>query len=135
VLLGWPDLLLAQGVGARSQLEALMETPEEAASLPLTTAQEQARQLATVLVETQSSAATTARRTPLGVVPDRAVRLGTRVVQPLFTLWDLEVWLVGGEQTIASPVADDGETVEEDAQRPLFIPASKAAVAVEMLVK
>lgn len=135
VLLGLPDFLLAQGSGARSQLEALMATPEETTSLPLTTAQEQARQLATVLVETQGSAATTARRTPLGVVTDQAIQPGTRVILPLFTLGDIEVRLVSGEQTLASPVADDGETVEEDAQRPSFIPASKAALAVEMLVK
>jgi hypothetical protein len=135
VLLGWPGLLLAQDVSARSQLEALMETPEEAVSLPLTTAQEQARQLATVLVDPQGSTAATPRRTPLGVVTDQAIQPGARVVLPLFPLWDIEVRLVSGEQTLASPVADDGETVEEDAQRPLFIPASKGAFAVEMLVK
>jgi hypothetical protein len=135
VLFGLPGLLLAQERGARSQLEALMETPEEAASLPLTTAQEQARQLATVLVATQGSAATTARRTPLGVVTDQALQPGTRVILPLFDLGDIEVRLVSGEQTMASPVADDGETEAEDARRPLFIPASKSAFAVEMLVK
>jgi hypothetical protein len=135
VLFGWPGLLLAQDVGARSQLEALMETPEEAASLPLTTAQEQARQLATGLVETPGSATPAARHTPLAVVIDQAMQPGTRVILPLLILWGLEVRLVSGEQTLASPVEDDGETVEEDARRPLFIPASKTAVAVEMLVK
>jgi hypothetical protein len=134
-ILGLPGRLLAQASSARSQLEALMETPEEAASLPLTTAQEQARQLATVLVETQGAAATAAKRTPLGVVIDQAVQPGTRVILPLFTLWGLEVRLVSGEQTLASPVEDDGETVAEDARRPLFIPASKTAFAVDMLVK
>jgi hypothetical protein len=104
-------------------------------SLPLTAAQEQARQLATALEGTQEVAPATVKRTPLEIVFDRAVRLGTRVVLPVFTAWGIEGRVVSGEQTLASPVEDDGATEEEDARRPLFVPASKTSLAFEVLVK
>jgi hypothetical protein len=134
LLAGWSGSLLAQAPGAGSQVEALIETPDAAESLPLTTAQEQARQLATALAGTPDAASTAKRRALLGVVTEQPIRLGTRVILPLVTGPGIEGRLVSGEQTFASPV-EEGVTVAEDAQRPLFLPAAKAAVAVELLVE
>jgi hypothetical protein len=128
-------LLLAQERGRRSQVEALADISEETESLPLTTAQEQARQLATVLVETRRTPPAAGKRTPLGVVFDQPVQLGNRVIVPIFSVQSVEGRIVSGEQTFASPVEDAGATVTEDAWRPLFLPASKAAIAVEILVE
>jgi hypothetical protein len=128
-------LLLAQERSRRSQVEALAAISEETESLPLTTAQEQARQLATVLVETPGATPATGKRTPLGVVFDQPVQPGTRVIVPIFAVQGVEGRIVSGEQTFASPVEEDGATVTEDARRPLFLPASKTAIAVEILVE
>jgi hypothetical protein len=130
-----PSLLLAQMTGSRAQAKALAVTSEEKESLPLTTAQKQAQQLATGLAETQGVAPTVARRTPLEVVFDRAARLGTRLVLPLFTAWGIEGRIVSGEQTLASPVEGEGATVVEDARRPLFVPASTTSLAFEVVAK
>lgn len=135
LLLCLPSLLLAQAAGNRSQIEALIATADEAESLPLTTAQGQARQLATVLLETQSTSSTTAKRTPLGIITEQAVYPGMRVILPLFTWQSVEARLVSGEQTFASPVDGAGATETADARRPLFIPASNAAIALEVLAK
>ena len=130
-----PTLLLAQERSSRSQVEALAEIAEETESLPLTTAQEQARQLARVLVETSGGAPAAGKRTPLGVLLDRPVQPGTRVIVPIFAMQGVEGRIVSSEQTFASPVEDEGATVREDARRPLFIPASTTAIAVEVLVE
>ena len=133
-LAGWPGPLLAQRSGAGSQVEALIETSDAGESLPLPTAQEQARQLATVLVGAPDAAPASERRTPLGVVAEQPLRPGTRVILPIYTGPGIEGRVVSGEQTFASPV-EEGTTVAEDAQRPLFLPASKAALAFELLVE
>jgi hypothetical protein len=135
-LVALPGPLLAQRRDAGSRVEALVETSDTAESLPLTTAQEQARQLATVLVEQRQTAPASERRTPLGVITDQSMRPGTRVILPVFTGPGVEGRLVSGEQTFASPV-EDGEdaVVVEDAQRPLFLPAAKAALGFELLVE
>jgi hypothetical protein len=130
-----PGLLLAQTTGSNAPGQAVAATAEEMESLPLTTAQEQARQLATALGKTQGVAPATAKRTPLEVVFDRAVRLGTRAVLPVFTAWGMEGRIVSGEQTLASPVEDGGTTEEEDARRTLFVPASTTSLAFEVLVE
>jgi hypothetical protein len=130
-----PTVLLAQERSSRSQVEALADLSEETEALPLTTAQEQARQLATVLVETPGSRRAAGKRTPLGVVLDQPVQPGTRVIVPIFAVPGVEGHIVSSEQTFASPVEDEGATVREDARRPLFIPASKTAIAVEVLVE
>jgi hypothetical protein len=135
-LAGWPALLLAQTAGTDSQVEALVETPDTAESLPLTTAQEQARQLATVLVGGKSHTAPAAeRRTLLGVITAQPLRPGTRVILPIFTGQGVEGRLVSGEQTFTSPVEEEGTTVQEDARRPLFLPAAKTALSFELLVE
>jgi hypothetical protein len=121
--------------GAGSPVEALVETSDTAESLPLTTAQEQARQLATVLVGRSATAPASGRRTPLGVITDQPLRPGTRVILPIFTGQGIEGRLVSGEQTFTSPVEDDGATVEEDARRPLFLPAAKSTLSFELLVE
>jgi len=130
-----PILLLAQERSSRAQVEALAEISEETESLPLTTAQEQARQLATVLIERREATPAAGKRTPLGVVFDQPVQLGRRVVVPIFAVQSVQGRIVSGEQTFASPVEDEGATVKEDARRPLFLPASTAAIAVEVLVE
>lgn len=134
-LLHLPAPLLAQRTGGSSQIEALVESSDDAPSLPLTTAQEQAKQLATVLIATQEAAPSAKRSSLLGVVTDQAMRPGTRVVLPLFTAQGIEGRLVSAEQTFASPVEDDGVTVTVDARRPLFLPASNTALAFEILVE
>jgi hypothetical protein len=134
-LAGLPDPLLAQVPGAGSRVEALVETSDTAESLPLTTAQEQARQLATVLAERPRTAHASERRTLFGVITDQAMRPGTRVILPIFTGPGIEGRLVSGELTFISPVAEEGTTVAEDARRPLFLPAAKAALAFELLVE
>jgi hypothetical protein len=134
-LCGSSTLLLAQERGRRSQVEALTDISEEAESLPLTTAQEHARQLATVLVESPGATPATAKRMSLGVVLDQPVQPGRRVIVPIFAVQGVEGRIVSGEQTFASPVEDEGGTVREDARRPLFIPASTTAIAVEVLVE
>jgi hypothetical protein len=119
-----------------SQVEALTETSDTAESLPLTTAQEQARQLATVLVGGQPRAAPTAeRRTLFGVITDQPLRPGTRVILPIFTGQGIEGRLVSGEQTFTSPVEEEGTTAQEDARRPLFLPAAKSTLSFELLVE
>jgi hypothetical protein len=134
-LVGLPGPLLAQMAGAGSQVEALIETSDAAESLPLTTAQKQARQLATVLAEKPVTAPASERRAPLGVITDQGMRPGTRVIVPIFTGPGMEGRLVSGEQTFASPVEEEGAIVAEDARRPLFLPAAKAALAFELLVE
>jgi hypothetical protein len=117
-------------------VEALVEPSDTAESLPLTTAQEQARRLATVLVGGKSHTAPAAeRRTLLGVITDQPLRPGTRVILPIFTGQGIEGRLVSGEQTFTSPVEDEGATVEEDARRPLFLPAAKSTLSFELLVE
>ena len=134
-LAGLPGPLLAQMPDAGSRVEALVETSDTAESLPLTTAQEQARQLATVLGERPQTAPASERRTLLGVITDQTMRPGTRVILPIFTGPGIEGRLVSGEQTFASPVEEEDAVVAEDARRPLFLPAAKAALAFELLVE
>jgi hypothetical protein len=63
------------------------------------------------------------------------MRPGTRVILPIFTGPGVEGRLVSGEQTFVSPVEEEGAIVAEDARRPLFLPAAKAALAFELLVE
>lgn len=66
---------------------------------------------------------------------EQVMRPGTRVILPLFTTRSIEGRLVSAEQTLASPVEDDGATVNGEARRPLFVPASNTALALEILVE
>jgi hypothetical protein len=71
----------------------------------------------------------------LGIIVEQSTRLGQRTVIRLFVWGNIEVQLVGGEQTFASPVDETVVTVSEAAGRPVFLPASPTAVAVEALSK
>jgi hypothetical protein len=98
---------------------------------PLTTGQEQARQLATALTGKREATVLPENLQALGLLADRTMHLGKRLVIPLFTWHGIEIRFVGGEQTFASPVAEAATTAPEDTGRPLFLPAAPTAVGVE----
>jgi hypothetical protein len=102
----------------------------------LTTAQQQARQLATVLIGAREPSTIATPKTPLEVITEQTMRLGNRAIVPLFVSSGLEGRLVGGRQTFTSPVDYGPSTAKNDARRPLFIPASEEAMmALEILTK
>jgi len=99
----------------------------------LTPAQAEAQRLATQLLGEQRGFQA-AIKTPLEVVPEEGMYLGKRSVIVLFVTQGIEGRLLGGRQTFASPI-NISAAVVVDAQRPAFIPASQALIAVEMLGK
>lgn len=102
----------------------------------LTPAQKSARQLATALSREQHSSAKPAQTLPLDILAEQTLRLGNRLILPLFATTHLEGRFLGGRQTFASPVAHAASEDEEDAKRPLFIPsAEETFMALEILAK
>jgi hypothetical protein len=89
--------------------------------------------LAVALRNERAPHAETAQTTPLEITVEQPLALGQRPVLPLFATEHVEGRLVGGQQTLISPVAQTSTGAAADANRPMFMPATEAAVAVEML--
>ena len=128
LLLGYASLVQAQ-IPLRLELLASQET------VPLTAAQKEAKQLATALAGTPTPQADTSKAGPLTVILEQPLSPGQRPMVPVFFVGSMEGRFVGGQQTLASPVAPEPSHTVEDANRPMFIPASQAAVAVELLIE
>jgi hypothetical protein len=102
---------------------------------PLTVPQQKARQLATILIGKRETPIAPTQKTPLRVIAEQAMRLGKRTIIPLFVLSHLEGRLVGGRQTFAFSLDRISSVAKEDARRPLFLPASQAIMALEVVAK
>jgi hypothetical protein len=126
-------LLPGQVSLARAQTSPRPETVDGNESQPLTAAQEKARQLAVALHNERESRAETAAAASPGIVVEQPPAPGQRPVVPLFAAKGIEGRLVGGQQTLASPVTEISAGAAADANRPMFMPATQAAVAVEVL--
>jgi hypothetical protein len=131
VLLVLPALVMLHASLALAQTASSANTADSQDAPPLTTAQEQARQLATALTGKGEATVFPENLQALGILADQTMHLGKRLVIPLFAWHGVEIRFVGGEQTFASPVDEAAATVPEDAGRPLFLPASQTAVGVE----
>jgi hypothetical protein len=57
---------------------------------------------------------------------------GRRPAVHLFAILGMDVWLMGGQYTLNSPVAETSSGAAADANRPLFMPATQAEIAVEV---
>jgi hypothetical protein len=131
LLLVLPALVLLYQPLVLAQTTAPAGTADSQDAPPLTKAQEQARQLATALTDKRETTIGPENLPALGILADQTMHLGKRLVIPLFAWQGIEIRFVGGEQTFASPVDEASDTAPEDAGRPLFLPASQAAVGVE----
>lgn len=130
----WSSVSLLSGVPmVRAQARSLSESGEPQDSLPLTQAQEEARQLAIALTNERDSGGRAASAIPLSITVEPALAPGQRPVLPLFQAVGMEGRLLGGQQTLASPVEATSANTVDDANRPLFVPATEAAVAVDLL--
>ena len=133
LLLVLPALVTIRGPSVAAQTATPAGPADSQDASSLTAAQEEARQLATALTGKRKSAGGAEKISPLSVIADQTMRLGKRVVLRRFAWKNVDVRLVGGEQTFASPVDEASATASEDAGRPVFLPASQAAVAIEVL--
>ena len=110
--------------------------PHDEELTALTPAQQRARQLATVLSSEQPPSTTSAQTLPLSIITEQTMRLGNRLIIPLFTSAHLEGRFLGGIQTFTSPVAHDSSSSEDDARRPIFLPSlEETFMALEILAK
>jgi hypothetical protein len=119
-------------------LSATSETAATAEeSPPLTAAQQEAQNLANALLEKQERASTPSASTPLGLQAEQPLRPGERLYLLLFSWLGLHVYLVSGQQTLASPV--DGSILVSTDALPV-VPtqphdAAADAMAIGVLVK
>ena len=123
---------LAQVSASDTSLPTLQDVsdPEDLSSL--TEAQQKAQQLATMLIGKRKSSPVAAQRPLLKVMVGQTGRFSI----PLFKVAHFEGRFVGGPWTFISPVDYAPSSVQEDARRPLFIPASEEALmALEILAK
>jgi hypothetical protein len=132
LLLVLPALVLLHTPLVLAQTTSSADSADSQDAPPLTTAQEQARQLATALTGKGEATVFPENLPALGILADRTMHLGKRLVIPLFAWHGVEIRFVGGEQTFASPVDEAAATAPEEAGRPLFLPASQTAVGVEV---
>jgi hypothetical protein len=133
LLLVLPALVMLHEPLVMAQTTSSVGTADSQDAPSLTTAQEQARQLATALTTGKREATVVPENLPaLGLLADQTMRLGKRLVIPLFAWHGIEIRFVGGEQTFASPVDEASTTAPEDTGRPSFLPASQAAMGVEV---
>jgi hypothetical protein len=126
LILGWASLAAAQ-----ANFHSATWDKEE--SLSLTPAREQARQLAITLRNEREFYSATAATVPLGLVVQPPSAPRQRPVVTLFVIQGVEGRVVGGQYTLLSPVAQTSSEAEADAQRPMFVPATQAAIATEVL--
>jgi hypothetical protein len=131
LLLVLPALVMLHEPLVLAQTTSSAGTADSQDAPPLTTAQEQARQLATALTGTREASVVPENLPALGILADQARRLGRRLVIPLFAWHGIEIRFVGGEQTFASPVDEASAAAPEEAGRPSFPPATQATVGVE----
>jgi hypothetical protein len=126
-----PTLVILHAPLALAQTPSSTNTADSQDAPPLTTAQEQARQLATALTGTRETGVFPENLPALGILADQTMRLGKRLVLPLFAWHGIEIRFVGGEQTFASPVDEASTTAPAETGRPSFLPAAQTAVGVE----
>jgi hypothetical protein len=135
LLWGGAALLMGRVSLAAAQPGPSLETHNDEEAQPLTPAQQEARQLAMILSNKPESQRGATAANSASITVDQPLRLGSRSVMPLFALQGVEGRLVGGQQTFASPVEQVSPSVAEDANRPLFVPATQAVIAVDILVE
>ena len=137
----WAVLLFFCPVGVAADktasvpLAATSETaaaPEE--SPPLTAAQQEAQNLANALLEKQERASTPSPSTSLGLQAEQPLRPGERLYILLFSWLGWHIYLVSGQQTLASPV-DGSILVSTDAlpvvsTQPDNVPSESMAIGV-----
>jgi hypothetical protein len=126
-----PALLPGQAPPAWAQTSPGQETLDSNESQPLTAGQEEARQLARALGHSRELSAETAETAQSGIAVEQP-QVPRRPVVSLFITQGVEGRLVGGQYTLASPVAEISEAAA-DANRPMFVPATQAAVGAEVL--
>lgn len=103
---------------------------------PLTTAQQEARDLATVLIGKKGSTTTSLpiATTPLALFSEQSLRPGKRLVVILGSWKGGQVRLVSGQQTFASPV-DATLPILTKHRLPPLDPGEDTAVAIEVLAE
>jgi hypothetical protein len=131
----FPASVTAQIPASPSASSTFVDMPESEEFLSLTTAQQKAKQLATILIGKRETSTISTQKTPLGIIAEQTMHLGRRIVLPLFVASHLEGRLTGGRQTFVSPVDNASTTAKEDARRPLFLSASETIIAVEIVTK
>ena len=97
-----PRTVYAQASPAPPSLS--QNSDEEGEPLPLTTAQQEARALATVLIGKKSSTTVPLPSTPLEHITEQSLRPGKRLVIVLKSWHGGQLRLVSGQQTFASPI-------------------------------
>ena len=101
---------------------------------PLTAAQQEARQLATVLIGKKQPVTTaTIPKTPFVLLAEQSLRPGKRLVIVLFTWRHGQTRLVSGQQTFVSPI-DEVASISAGARRSIPAHMADIALAVEVLV-
>ena len=106
---------------------------EELASL--TAPQRKARQLATILIGKPEAPITVIQKNPLRIIAEQTLQLGTRWAVVIFNASHVEGRLVGARQTFTSSVDHAPHSVQEDAQRPLFVPPSEGIISLDIIAK
>jgi hypothetical protein len=107
----WAILLFfcPAGIAADKVSPVPQSAPSETAaaaeeSPPLTAAQQEAQNLANALLEKQERVSTPSPPTSLGLQAEQPLRPGERLYILLFSWLGLHMYLVSGQQTLASPV-------------------------------
>lgn len=137
-----PVSVVAEDVPLASQSttpQASQEVAPSNDSSPLTAAQQEAKELATVLSEEEESPVASPPPTPLALLAEQPLRPGERVAILLFSWLGFDLYLVSGQQTLASPV--DGASIVQTAAatsafiQPLDVGPEDTTIAVEVRVK
>ena len=129
----FPTAVLAQMWASTAIIVLPAVDHEELASL--TAPQRKARQLATILIDKPEAPITVIQKNPLRIIAEQTLQLGTRWAVVIFNASHVEGRLVGGRQTFTSSVDHAPHSVQEDAQRPLFVPPSEGVISLEIIVK
>jgi hypothetical protein len=135
LVLTWlPEIVAAQASTATPLYAQDSSDVEELP--PLTTAQQEARALATVLIGQKGSATTPPPipATPLELFSEQVLRPGKRLVVILGTWQGGQVRLVSGQQTFVSPI-DATLPILTKHRLPPLEPGEDTAVAIEVLAE
>ncbi len=125
----------ALGQGQKAVFTAELPAIDDEELQNLTTSQQKARQLATLLIGNREDGVVVKQKTLLGSMTSQTIRLGTRGGVVIFNTPHVKTLLLGGRQVLTSAIDYKPLDMSEDAQRPLFLPPSEDMISMEIIAK
>ena len=125
----------AWGQGQKAVFTAELPAIDHEELQSLTTSQQKARQLATLLIGNREGGIIVKQKTLLGSMTSQTIRLGTRGGVVILNTPYVKAQLLGGRQVLTSAIDYKPLKLAEDAQRPLFLPPSEDMISLEIIAK